>query len=193
LPLVAFLLSASAEGAQGLGATVDQDGGKVILLPDHTWRYDDAGGERCTPVGPKVEVCALPSVWSPVPGDRGFEPQWFEQGTDFRATVWLLGGPGTNVALTTETVRRFINGDRGKDTDHGLTAEETKTELAGLRPITLSSVIGTTTTRVYSYVALTDGSVLLAVTVEDPSFQYSFSHRTAHAGFLDAIRGGGGK
>jgi hypothetical protein len=165
----------------------------VILSPNHTWRYDDAGGERCTPVGREVEVCALPSVWSPVAGEQGFGPPWFEQGTDFRATVWVLGGPETNVAMTTDTVKRFINGDRGKDTDHGLTVEETTTELAGLRPITASSVIGNGATRVYSYVALPDGSVVLAVTVEDPSFQYSFAHRTVHADFLDAIGVGGGK
>ncbi len=188
LLLVACLVLASASSAQERTATLDDGGDKVVLRPDHTWRYDDAGGERCTPVGRQVEVCALPSVWSPVAGDAGFGPQWFEQSADFRATVWVLGGPATNIAMTTEAVRRFINGDRGKDTDFGLTPEETQAELAGLRPITLSSVIGGTATRVYSYVALPDGSVLIAATVEDPSFQYSFSHGTVHADFLSAIR-----
>jgi hypothetical protein len=189
--LVVCLLSAAASDAQAIGGTADLKGEKVILLPDYTWRYDDSGGERCTSMRSDVALCALPSNWSPVPGDPGFDPLWFQQGTDFRATVWVLGGPSVGVAMTIDTVKRFINGDRGKDTDYGLTVEDTKAQLAGRKPSTLASVIGGSETRVYSFVDLPDGSVLLAVTVEDPSFSYSFSHKSAHASFLKSIQLGG--
>ncbi len=191
--LLALLFSATSSWAQEIGGLGDLNGEKVILLPDHTWRFDDAGGERCTPVKGTAEICALPSVWSPVPGDPGFEPQWFQQGKDFRAVLWVLGDAGLDPPMTVQIVKRFINSDRGKDSDFGLTVEDTKVQLAGKRPTTLASVIGTTSTRVYSFAFLGDGTVLLAVTVEDPSFTYSVAHKTVHAGFLAAIRVEAGK
>lgn len=182
------LLLAGAALAQDTGGTAELNGETVILAPDFTWRFDDSGGDRCTNLVGGTAVCALPSVWSPVPGDPGFGPRWFQQGTDLRASVTVLMPPSPHDRITIETLKRFINNDRGKDSDYGLTLQETKAVLAGKQSTTVASVIGTRETRVYSYIFLPDGRVILATTVEQPSFQYTFAHKTAHASFLSAIQ-----
>ena len=185
---VFYLLLAGTAFAQDAGGLAKLNGEAVILAPDFTWRFDDSGGERCTNLVGGTAVCALPSSWAPIPGDPGFGPRWFQQGKDLRGSVTVLMPPTATEAITVGIVMRFINNDRSKDTDYGLSVEKTKASFAGQAATTLVSVIGTTETKVYSYAYLADGRVILATTVEDPSFQYSFSHKTAHASFLNAIQ-----
>jgi hypothetical protein len=187
LSLVCFVL-AGAASAQDTGGVAELNGEAVILAPDFTWRFDDSGGVRCTNLVGGTAVCALPSSWAPIPGDPVFGRRLFQQGKDLRGSVTVLTPPTENDAITVGTVMRIINGDRGKDSNYGLGVEKTTAKLAGKEATTLVSVIGTTETRVYSYVYLADGRVILAMTVEDPSFQFTFSHRTAHATFLSAIQ-----
>ena len=182
------VLLAGTAFAQDLGGLGTLNGESVILAPDFTWRFDDSGGERCTNLVGGTAVCALPSSWAPVPGDPGFGPRWFQQGKDLRGSVTVLTPPTANDPITIQTLMRFINNDRGKDSNFGLSVEKNKANFAGQVATTLVSVIGTTETRAYSYVSLADGRVILATTVEQPSFQFSFSHRTAHATFLTAIQ-----
>ncbi len=185
--LALCLLMAGTAHAQESNGVAELNGEKVILSPDFTWRFDDSGGERCTPAGRVTTVCALPSKWTPTPGDPGFEPLWFQQGTDIRGTVSVLGGRSVTIPVTVKTVMRIINGDRGKDSDFGLSVEDTKAEIAGKKATTLTSVVGTGETRTYSFVFLDDGMVILVTTVEDSSFMYSIAHKAAHASFVNSI------
>jgi hypothetical protein len=186
--LALSLLTAVTAVAEDAGGIADFNGEKVVLSPDFTWRFDDSGGVRCTTVGATTTLCALPSIWTPVPHAIGFGPRWFRQGTDLTGSVTVLDSGASREPITIGIVMRRINGDRGKDSDFGLSAISAEAKIAGVKATTLVSVIGTTQTRAYSFAFLGDGKVVLATTVEDHSFMYSLAHKAAHASFVNSIR-----
>jgi hypothetical protein len=183
---LAFTLAmATPSYSQQVLGQADFNGEPVVLFEDYTWRYDDAAGKRCTDLRGGAALCALPSEWYPLPKTVQWEPLVFRHKEIFGGSVSILGGPDLRNALTTADVLRFINYDRGKDSDYGLTISEDGLSIGGAPTVTLVSVIGTGETRAYSYAWFGDRAVV-AVTWE-PSFQYTFPHKDAHRSFTSQI------
>lgn len=174
--------------AEEVPLTGDFLGDEVILNPDWTWRYTDAGGKRCTSATYAAWVCALPSAWSPVALSRrnALPPVFFRPGTEQLASVQVMGGyPGARI-IDEARLRKAINYDRGSDDDFGLEPVELNATILGKPATSIVSIFGTGQTRVYSYILLNPRTAVLAMTA-DRSFLLSNELKAAHADFLASI------
>ena len=165
----------------------DFNGDKVDLFSNQTWRYDDAGGVRCTPIKYAGELCALPSDWFPLANYARYPKIAFKHGTDFKGFVYSLTPISKDGKISLSEVLRSINYDRQKDSSYGLTITNDHPLLGGSQSTTLVSVIGTSETRVYTY-AFVNGRAIIVVTTESPSFMFTENHAEVHAAFVSMLK-----
>jgi hypothetical protein len=183
---LAVILATASPGLtqQALGTAKFNDE-LVVLFDNNTWRYDDAGGARCTELLGVGSLCALPSDWFPLPLPANERQPIFRHNDIFEGKIFGLVGPPED-PVNVEDILRFINYDREKDSNFGLTVSDDNLTIQGVPATTMVSVIGTGETRVYSYAWIGD-RVILAVTWE-PSFQYTYAHKDAHRSLVSQIK-----
>jgi len=163
-------------------------GETVLIFNDGYWRFSDADGERCTPVAFVGEVCALPSVWAPVPAPlaNSIRPE-FVQETEFLSKVTSLTQISDDRPITLADVRRFIQNQSMNGPLRGTFHRPEPGEIDGFvgQTIPVTLVNGGV---VLFTVAFQKDRAIIALTSRPDSTLVTNDLRDAHAQFLAAIR-----
>jgi hypothetical protein len=187
LLLLVATLSTSTVCARELVAHAQVNGKPALIFDDGFWRYDNDVGEVCNPAGRYGVVCALPSVWSPVPDVdelRRNRPK-FMQG-EYTAE-FLVFYPWGDRDVKEIDVLAYIESRTTLDGLKGSLLSLDKGSIGGLEGKSIVFSAGRYGVFAFTYVNQ-DGRYLLAQTQDQNTTIYFSGHRKAHQSFVDAIR-----
>ena len=160
----------------------------VLIFNDGFWRFSDAEGERCTPVAFVGEVCALPSIWAPVPVPLAnrTRPE-FVQGTDFLSKVTSLTPLSDDRPITLSDIRAFIQNQAMNGPLRGTFHRPEPGEIDGFVGQTIPVTRANGGVVLFTVVFQKDRAII-ARTSRPDSTLVTNDLRDAHAQFLAAIK-----